>query len=130
MISPNHDPLIIFWHASRQTTSNTQPDVRPINPPFSSSNEMSGDRRIKKPVKQQLNQQGTTDNFPLQQPVKNKPKQSNVWSRLGPEKKDADDNWAPDKAGDGEQQDEYVDEGVFEGPNFLQELGNKLLRHF
>lgn len=87
----------------------------------------STDPKIKKPVKQQLNQQGDTQpakNFPLQQSVQNKPKQSNVWSRLGPEKKDADEEWTPDKADGGdEQQNEYVDEGVCEGPNFIQELG-------
>ncbi len=82
-------------------------------------------------MKQQLNQQGDTQpakNFPLQQSVQNKPKQSNVWSRLGPEKKDADEEWTPDKADGGdEQQNEYVDEGVCEGPNFIQELGKKLI---
>ena len=129
IISPSHDPVKIFWHASRQAA----PPIMSVEPTQGSEVNLQpetngeslaprGPRVVKTLV------QVSTSEEAQRLPEKKNPPKSDIWSRLGPEtggSKEPDAEWTPDEAiGGGEEED--VDEGVYEGQDFLKELGNKL----
>lgn len=129
---------MIFWHASRQSGGPVVPTPQQyvwVNQ-STTTNEMNSSRdpRTKEQStaaivqQQQLDDQSIQDVPLLQKQVESsRPKKSNIWSRLGPEKKEADENWTPDNVADTEQDKDDDDEGVFEGGNIIQELGNKVV---
>ncbi len=121
---------MIFWHASRQTgpmkPTPQQYKWKPTTTATTNEINIHKDPRTKPAAVLQSSQ--SVQDFPLQPQLEptSKPKKSNVWNRLGPEKKEADENWTPENIGDDEQ-DEDDNEGVFEGANIIRELGNKVV---
>ncbi len=108
---------------SQPVVRTSQPVVRTSQPYvwINPSTNSSKDPRIKKQptTTEQLSHQ-SSQNLPLQQSESNIPKQLNVWSRLGPKKKAADENWTPENEESNKQDDDDVDEGVFEGVNIIR----------
>lgn len=105
---------MIFWHASRQAAP-TRPQDSSITSQPSVGPDINKD--LSNPPGDAI------EEVPLsQQPVL---KKASVWSRLGPEKTQTDDEWRPEQTEGGEE-DEDQDEGVCEGADFLKELGNKV----